>query len=78
MSGGGEEKLWTPTLQKWGVSEPKLSNHVRELSLKCNQGSNNVHFSASILVHTVTSDKLNGTRIKMIKMYAFIVFYVEI
>ena len=46
--------MWeeTPTQQIRGLVKLKLSYQVLESHFKCNQGTENVSFSASIPVHT--------------------------
>ena len=46
--------MWeeTPTQQIRGLVKLKLSYQVLESHFKCNQGAENVRFSASIPVHT--------------------------
>ena len=46
--------MWeeTPIQQLWGLVKLKLSCQVLESHFKCNQGAENVSFSASIPVHT--------------------------
>ena len=63
-----------------GCLELKLSYHVLELSLKCNQDSNNVHFQLHVVFWytLVTNDYLNGhvlnkKGVSTIKIYVFLV-----
>ena len=46
--------MWeeTPIQQLWGLVMLKQSYKVLESRFKCNQGAENVSFSASIPVHT--------------------------
>ena len=46
--------MWeeSTTQQIWGLVRLKLSYKVHEPLFRCNQGAENICFSASILVHT--------------------------